>query len=94
MFLVIGLLVLALLFLIPFAVAFRTHGRSRRHRDCFLLGLFAGSASVGLVGVWIAVMVIFIPAILTTSVGFWTTFGVVITTPVATIWLTRDWLRS
>lgn len=93
MLFVIGLIALALLFLIPVGVSLRSSGRSRRRRDSLLVGLFAGSTAVSLVSVWIAVIVFFIPEILTTGVGFLTTLGVVIAAPVAMIWLTRGWLR-
>ena len=93
MLFVVGLIALALLFLIPVGVSLLSSGHSRRRRDSLLVGLFAGTATVGLVGVWIAAIAFFIPEILTTGVGFLTTFGVVIVAPVATIWLTRGWLR-
>ena len=91
MLFVIGLLALA--FLIPVAVSLRSRGRSRRHSDSLLVGTFAGSATVGLVSVWIAVIAFFMPEILTTGVGVLTTLGVVIAAPAAMIWLTRGWLR-
>ena len=69
MLFVIGLMVLALLFLIPVGVSLRTSDRSRRRSDSVLVGLFAGTAAVGLVSVWIAVIVFFIPEILTTAWG-------------------------
>ena len=90
---VIGLLALALLFLIPVGVSLRSGGRSRRHSDSLFVGLFAGSATVGLTSVWIAVIAFFIPEILTTGVGVLTAFGVVIAALAAMIWLTRGWLR-
>ena len=71
MLFVIGLLALALAFLIPIAVSLRSSGRSRNHSDALLVSLFAGSATVGLVSVWIAVFAFFIPGILTTGVGCW-----------------------
>ena len=88
---VIGLLALA--FLIPVGVSLRSSGRSRRHCDSLLVGLFAGSATVGLISVWIAVIVIVIPEIWGTGVGLLATLGVAIAAPVAMIWLTRGWLR-
>ena len=91
MLFVIGLLALA--YLIPFGVTFRSGGLSRRHSDSLLVGLFAGSASVGLVSVWIAANAFFIPGVLTTGVGLLATLGVVIAAPAAMIWLTRGWLR-
>ena len=94
MLFVVGLIALALVFLIPVGVSLRSSGHSRRRRDSLLVGIFAGAATVGLVSVWIAVIVFFIPEILTTGVGFLITFGFVIVAPVATIWLTRGWLRS
>lgn len=91
MLFVIGLLALA--FLIPVGVSLRSSGRSRRHSDSLLVGLFAGSATVGLISVGIAVIVMFIPGILTTGVELFAAFGVVIAAPEAMIWLTRGWLR-
>ena len=75
MLFVIGLLALALLFLVPVGVSLRSSGRSRRHSDSLLVGLFAGPASVGLVSARIAVITFLVPEILTTGVGFLTTFG-------------------
>ena len=91
MLFVTGLLALA--FLIPLAVSLRNSGRSRNHSDSLLVGLFAGSASVGLISVWIAAIAFFIPGILTTGVGLLAVCGVVIAAPAAMIWLTRGWLR-
>ena len=91
MLFVTGLLALA--FLIPLAVSLRSSGRSRRHSDSLLVGLFAGAATVGLVSVWIAVIAFFIPETLTTGVGFFAAFGVVIAAPAAMMWLTSGWLR-
>ena len=91
MLFVIGLLALAYLF--PFGVTFRSGSQSRRHSDSLLVGLFAGSASVGPVSVWIAAIAFFIPGVLTTGVGLLATLGVVIAAPAAMIWLTHDWLR-
>ena len=93
MLFVIGLFALALAFLIPLAVSLRNSGRSRRHSDSLLVGLFAGSAAVGLVSVWIAAIAFFIPGLLTTGVGLLAVCGVVIAAPAAMIWLTRGWLR-
>ncbi len=94
MLFVIGLLALALAFLIPLAVSLRSSGRSRRHSDSLLVGTFAGSASVGLVSVWIAAIAFFIPGILTTGVGLSAAFSVVMAAPAAMIWPTRGWLRG
>lgn len=93
MLFVIGLLTLALAFLIPIAVSLRNRGRYRRHSDSLLVGTFAGSASVGLISVWIAAIAFFTPEILTTGVGFCAAFGVVIAAPAAMMWLTSGWLR-
>ena len=91
MLFVIGLL--ALTFLIPLAGSLRNSCRSRNHSDTLLVGTFAGSASVGLVSVWIAAVAFFIPGVLTTGVGLLATLGVVIAAPAAMIWLTHGWLR-
>ena len=91
MLFVIGLLALA--FLIPLAVSLRSSGRSRRHSDSLLVGLFVGAAAVGLASVWIGAVAYFIPGILTTGVGLLAISGVVIPAPAAMIWLTRGWLR-
>ena len=91
MLFVIGLLALA--FLIPVTVSLRNSGQSRNHSDSLLVGLFAGSAAVCLVSVWIGVVAYFIPEILTTGVGFFAALDVVIAVPAAMIWLTRGWLR-
>ncbi len=93
MLFVFGLIVLALLLLIPVGVSLRSSGHSRRRRDSLLVGLFAGSFAVGLVSIWITLIVFFIPEILATGVGFLTTLGVVIAAPAAAILLTRGWLR-
>lgn len=93
MLVVIGPIALALLVLIPVGVSLRGRGRCRRRRDGLLVGLFAGTATVGLVNVWIAAIAFFISVILTTGVGLLTTFSVVIAAPAAMIWLTRGWLR-
>jgi len=90
---VIGLITFALLFLIPVGVSLRSSGRSRRHPDSLLVGLFAGVSTVGLICVWIAVIAIFIPEILGTGVGLPAGLGVVMAAPAAMIWLTRGWLR-
>ena len=90
MLLVIGLLALA--FLIPLAGSLHNSGRSRNHSDSLLVGTFAGSATAGLVSVWIAVIAFCIPEILTTGVGSLAACGVVIAAPAAMIWLTRGWL--
>ena len=94
MLVVIGMLALALLFLIPVGVSLRSSGRSRRHPDSLLVGLFAGVSTVGLVSVWIAVIAFFIPEILTTGVGLLAAFVVAIAAPAAMIWLTPGWLRA
>lgn len=94
MLFVIGLIALVLLFLIPVGVSLRSSGHSPRHPDSLLVGLFAGSATVGLISVWIAVVMFFIPEILTTGVGLLAAFGVAIAAPAAMIWLTRGWLRA
>lgn len=94
MLFVIGLIALALLFLIPLGVALRNSGRSRLRRDSLVVGLFAGSAAVGLGSVWITVIVFFIPEILTTGVGLLIATGVVIAAPAAMTWLTRGWAAS
>ena len=94
MLFVVALIALALLFLIPVGVSLRSGGRSRRHPDSLLVGLYAGSATVGLVSVWIAVVTFFIPEILTTGVGLLAAFVVAIAAPAAMIWLTRGWLRN
>ncbi len=87
----IGLL--ALMFLIPAGVSLGTSSRSRRHSDRSIIGLFAGSTSVGLIIGCIAVTAFFAPGILTTGVGFLAACGVVIAVPAAMMWLTRGWLR-
>ncbi len=94
MLVVIGMLALALLFLIPVSVTFRTDGGSRRRSDSLLVGLFSGASTVGLISVWIAVVTFFIPEILTTGVGLLAAFVVAIAAPAAMIWLTRGWLRN
>ena len=84
---------LALAFLIPAGVSLHNSGRSRTHSDSLLVGLFVGTASVGLVSVWTAAIAFFIPEILTTGVGLLAALGVVIAAPAAMIWLTSGWLR-
>ena len=93
MLFVIGLLALALAFLIAVGVSLRSSGRSRRHSDSLLVGLFAGASTVGLIRVWIAVILTLVPEILATAVGLLATLGVAIAAPAVMIWLTRGWLR-
>ncbi len=88
------LLVLGLLFLVPVGIAVFGGGRSRKHWDNLLIGLFAGSATVGLTTGWIAVVLIFIPEILASGVGLLAVLGGVISGPAAIIWFTRRWLRQ
>lgn len=61
--------------------------------DSVLVGPFAGLSTVGLITAWIAVILIFVPEILATDVGWLATFSVVVTAPATMIWLTRGWLR-
>ena len=93
MWFVRGLITLVLLFLIPVGVSLRSSSRSRQHSDSLLVGLFAGSATVGLTSVGVSIIVFFIREVFTTDVRLLAAFGVVIATPAAMIRLTRGWLR-
>jgi hypothetical protein len=94
MLFVTGLITLVLPFLIPVGVSLRSSGRSRQHSDSLLVGLFAGSATVGLTSVGVSIIAFCVPEILTTGVGLLAAFVVAIAAPAAMIWLTRGWLRN
>lgn len=91
MLFVIGLIALALLFLVPVGVSLRSSSGSRRRSDSLLVGLFAGSATVGLTSVGVCIIAFFIPEMLTTGVGLLAALVVAIAAPAAMIGLTRGW---
>ncbi len=80
-------------FLLPVGIAvFRGDG-SRGRWDSILVGMFTGTASVGLITGCIALVLIFAPEILASGVAWLAAFSGVIAIPVAMIRATRGWLR-
>jgi hypothetical protein len=87
------IVVFGFIFLIPAGIAVvRGHG-SRGRWDNILVGLFTGAASVGLVTVYVALVLILVPAILVSGVSWLAVFGGGVAISAVMIRVTRDWLR-
>ena len=80
-------------FLLPVGIAVFGGDGSRGRWDSILVGMFTGTASVGLITVCIALVLIFVPEILASGIVWLAAFSGVIAIPVAMIRVTRGWLR-
>ena len=80
-------------FLLPVGIAVFGGDGSRGRWDSILVGMFTGTASVGLITGCIALASSFAPEILASGVAWPAAFSGVIAIPVAMIRAIRGWLR-